>query len=153
MVDPDTSGSWRGALASGGNSDTYSTDQAGRIWVDKSVWATDDELAQAGMSDLALNDPENDFMVGISAIAYNNLKKELGMTTGHTRIFDVVQQVVYPETEIMDRFGVDVIEEGCTAVIPDKQEREQETFQYGDRSFHESRTHQEGLPDKSTKIK
>ena len=51
------------------------------------------------------------------------------------------------------RFGVDVIEEGCTAVIPDKQEREQETFQYGDRSFHESKTHQEGLPDKSTKIK
>ena len=49
---------------------------------------------------------------GISAIAYNNLKKELGMTTGHTRIFDVVQQVVYPETEIMDRFGVDVIDIG-----------------------------------------
>ena len=24
---------------------------------------------------------------GISAIAYNNLKKELGMTAGHTRIY------------------------------------------------------------------
>lgn len=49
---------------------------------------------------------------GISAIAYNNLKKELGMTTGHTRVFDVVQQVVIPEIEIMDRFGVDVIDIG-----------------------------------------
>ena len=31
---------------------------------------------------------------GISAIAYNNLKKHLGLTGGQTRIFDVVQQVV-----------------------------------------------------------
>ncbi|MBR4960524.1 MAG: methyltransferase [Clostridia bacterium] len=49
---------------------------------------------------------------GISAIAYNNLKKHLGITTGHTRIFDVVQQVVQPESEILDRFGVDVIDIG-----------------------------------------
>lgn len=49
---------------------------------------------------------------GISAIAYNGLKKHLGMETGHTRIFDVVQQVVYPEIEIMDRFGVDTIDIG-----------------------------------------
>ena len=49
---------------------------------------------------------------GISAIAYNNLKKELGMTTGHTRIYDVVQQVVQPEEDILDRFGVDVIDIG-----------------------------------------
>lgn len=69
VSDPDTSGGWRDALASGGDSDTYSTDQAGRVWVDKSVWATDNDLAQAGMDDLTLNDPENDFMVGISAIA------------------------------------------------------------------------------------
>ncbi len=49
---------------------------------------------------------------GISAIAYNRLKKHLGLETGHTRIFDVVQQVVYPEIEIMDRFGVDTIDIG-----------------------------------------
>lgn len=49
---------------------------------------------------------------GISAIAYNNLKKHLGMTGGHTRIFDVVQQVVQPEDEIIDKFGVDVIDIG-----------------------------------------
>lgn len=49
---------------------------------------------------------------GISAIAYNNLKKHLGMTDGHTRIYDVVQQVVQPEDEIIDKFGVDVIDIG-----------------------------------------
>jgi len=49
---------------------------------------------------------------GISAIAYNNLKKYLGMTGGQTRIFDVVQQVAQPEMEILDRFGVDVLDIG-----------------------------------------
>ena len=49
---------------------------------------------------------------GISAIAYNNLKNHLGMTEGHTRIFDVVQQVVQPEEEIIEKFGVDVIDIG-----------------------------------------
>lgn len=49
---------------------------------------------------------------GISAIAYNRLKKHLGMIGGHTKIYDVVQQVVYPEQEILDRFGVDVIDIG-----------------------------------------
>lgn len=49
---------------------------------------------------------------GISAIAYNNLKKYLGIKEGHTRIFDVVQQVVQPEMNILDKFGVDVLDIG-----------------------------------------
>ena len=49
---------------------------------------------------------------GISAIAYNNLKKRLGTESGHTRIYDVVQQVAQPEEEILDRFGVDVVDIG-----------------------------------------
>lgn len=49
---------------------------------------------------------------GISAIAYNNLKKHIGMEGGHTRTYDVVQQVVIPEDKIIDRFGVDVIDIG-----------------------------------------
>lgn len=57
---------------------------------------------------------------GISAIAYNRLKKHLGMTGGHTKIYDVVQQVVYPEQEILDRFGVDVIDIG--RVFNDREE-------------------------------
>lgn len=51
---------------------------------------------------------------GISAIAYNNLKKYLGITTGHNRVYDVVQQVTQPEDEIIDRFGIDVIDLGRT---------------------------------------
>ena len=49
---------------------------------------------------------------GISAIAYNSLKKHLGLTEGHTRIYDVVQQVAEPEETILDRFGADVIDIG-----------------------------------------
>lgn len=48
----------------------------------------------------------------ISAVAYNNLKKHLNMKEGHTRTYDVVQQVVIPENEILDKFGVDVIDLG-----------------------------------------
>ena len=46
----------------------------------------------------------------ISAIAYNRLKKELGLLKNGTRVYDVCQQVVLPENEILDRFGVDVID-------------------------------------------
>lgn len=49
---------------------------------------------------------------GISAIAYNNLKKHLDITNGHTRIYDVVQQVAQPEESILNRFGVDVVDVG-----------------------------------------
>ncbi|GMQ57376.1 uroporphyrinogen decarboxylase family protein [Vallitalea sediminicola] len=48
----------------------------------------------------------------ISAIAYNNLKKKLDIKKGHTRVYDVVQQVVVPEDQILDRFSVDVVDLG-----------------------------------------
>lgn len=51
---------------------------------------------------------------GISAIAYNNLKKHLNIKSGHTRVYDVVQQVAQPEIEILDRFKVDVLDIGRT---------------------------------------
>jgi uroporphyrinogen decarboxylase len=49
---------------------------------------------------------------GISAIAYYNLKTHLGITTGLTRVYDVVQQLAQPEDEIIARFGVDVLDVG-----------------------------------------
>jgi uroporphyrinogen decarboxylase len=49
---------------------------------------------------------------GISAIAYTNLKKHLGINRGHTRIYDVVQQLAQPEDEILDHFGIDVVDIG-----------------------------------------
>ncbi|MEI6167616.1 MAG: uroporphyrinogen decarboxylase family protein [bacterium] len=51
---------------------------------------------------------------GISATAYGNLKKHLGITTGNIRIYDVVQQLAQPEEGILDRFGIDVLDVGRT---------------------------------------
>jgi uroporphyrinogen decarboxylase len=58
---------------------------------------------------------------GISAIAYNRLKAHLGLCgtagagavdRGHTRVYDVVQQLAEPEAPILDRFHVDVVDLG-----------------------------------------
>lgn len=49
---------------------------------------------------------------GISAIAYARLKQYLGLNSGHTRIYDVVQQLAQPEMELIDKFGVDVLDIG-----------------------------------------
>ncbi len=49
---------------------------------------------------------------GISAVAYSHLKKHLGMPGGEVRIYDVVQQLAQPEEEILDRFGIDVMDIG-----------------------------------------
>jgi uroporphyrinogen decarboxylase len=49
---------------------------------------------------------------GVSAIAYNNLKKRLGMSEGHTRVYDVVQELAQPEGEIIERFNIDVLDIG-----------------------------------------
>ena len=51
---------------------------------------------------------------GISAIGYNNLKKHLGMDSGKTLVYDVVQQLAQPEDEILEKFQVDVIDVGRT---------------------------------------
>ena len=49
---------------------------------------------------------------GISAIAYAHLKRHLGMRQGHTRVYDVVQQLAQPEDAVLDRFGIDVLDIG-----------------------------------------
>lgn len=49
---------------------------------------------------------------GISAAAYANLKKYLGIKTGHVYIYDVVQQLAVIEPDILDLFKVDTIELG-----------------------------------------
>jgi uroporphyrinogen decarboxylase len=51
---------------------------------------------------------------GISAIAYGRLKKHLGVTGGHNRVYDVVQQLAQPEDAILDRFGIDAVDLGRT---------------------------------------
>jgi len=51
---------------------------------------------------------------GISAIAYGNLKRHLGLTQGNTFVYDVVQQLAQPEDFILDRFKIDVVDIGRT---------------------------------------
>jgi uroporphyrinogen decarboxylase len=45
----------------------------------------------------------------VQGIAYGNLKTHLGLTDGHTRVYEAVQQVVEPEWSILDLFAVDAI--------------------------------------------
>lgn len=49
---------------------------------------------------------------GISAMAYGKLKAHLGIESGHTRVYDVVQQLAQPEDVVLDRLGVDVVDVG-----------------------------------------
>jgi len=49
---------------------------------------------------------------GIATIAYNNLRKKLGITKGLAKMYDFIQQLAYPEKEIRDLFHVDVIDAG-----------------------------------------
>jgi len=49
---------------------------------------------------------------GIATIAYNKLRKKLGITKGLARMYDFVQQLAYPEKKIRDMFHVDAIDAG-----------------------------------------
>ncbi len=51
---------------------------------------------------------------GISAIAYGNLKRHLGMAGGHTRVYDVVQQLAQPEEIVLEIFRADALDIGRT---------------------------------------
>ncbi len=49
---------------------------------------------------------------GIMAIAYNKLKRALGITTGDIYVYDFIQQLAIIEPQVYERFGVDTIELG-----------------------------------------
>jgi uroporphyrinogen decarboxylase len=51
---------------------------------------------------------------GISAIAYNRLKRHLGMGGGPAQVYDVVQQLAQPEEAVLDRYHIDVVDIGRT---------------------------------------
>ena len=51
---------------------------------------------------------------GISAMAYGNFKRHLGLAGGHTRVYDVVQQLAQPEDGLLDRLRIDVVDIGRT---------------------------------------
>ena len=49
---------------------------------------------------------------GIMAIAYDKLKRHLGIESGDIYVYDFIQQLAIIEPEILDRFGVDTVELG-----------------------------------------
>ncbi|MFQ5805962.1 MAG: uroporphyrinogen decarboxylase family protein [Phycisphaerae bacterium] len=49
---------------------------------------------------------------GIQAIAYNSLKAYLSIEGGHTRVYDMVQQLAEPEDDYLERFNIDAINAG-----------------------------------------
>ena len=50
---------------------------------------------------------------GIMSIAYNNsLKEKLGLRGLNTRMYDLVQQLAYPDSKILERFQIDVVDLG-----------------------------------------
>ena len=51
---------------------------------------------------------------GISAIAYGQLTRHLGLADSKTRVYDVVQQLAQPEDAILDRFKIDAVDLGRT---------------------------------------
>lgn len=83
---------------------------------------------------------------GISAIAYGRLKQHLGLTTGQTRVYDVVQQLAQPEDVILDRYRIDVLDIGRTFNTRDEDWREVSLFD-GSKAQYPQWFHPEATPD------
>lgn len=105
IADPDSSSSWTDFLG-GENDGSYSTANAGRIWVDASVYASEEAASAAGIADGSFHDPENDFLVSISAIAQTaSIHQQDG--GGHDVVFvvsmnSVLASMVYAERPYAD---------------------------------------------------
>lgn len=66
LTDPDTSARWEEVFGSGAG--TYSTEQAGRIWADKSVYGSAEEARAAGLP-VKIDVADHGFIVGLSALS------------------------------------------------------------------------------------
>lgn len=80
ISDPDTSSSWQNLfdISSSADADNfYSTEESGRIWIDKSVYADESSAEASGIPETSMEDPTNDFLVGLSTIsASSTIQKE-----------------------------------------------------------------------------
>jgi len=57
---------------------------------------------------------------GIAAIAYHKLRKHLGLPEKAVRVYDMVQQLAIIDEDVLDLFGVDVVEMGRGFLLDDK---------------------------------
>lgn len=85
---------------------------------------------------------------GISAIAYGNLKKHLGLNGGGTFIYDVVQQLAQPEDALLDQFKIDVVDIG-RAFNTEASAWQPTTLADGQTAFYPAWFHPEPQPDGS----
>lgn len=67
---------------------------------------------------------------GVATIAYNKLRRELGITKDLARMYDFIQQLAYPEEEVLQEFNVDVIDSG-QAFLKDKKNWKEWTLNDG----------------------
>ncbi len=58
---------------------------------------------------------------GIAAIAYARLRKHLGLPERPIRVYDMVQQLAIVDEDVLDEFGVDVVEMGRGFLTEDRQ--------------------------------
>jgi len=56
---------------------------------------------------------------GISAITYHQLRKHLGLEEKPVRVYDMVQQLAIVDEDVLDLFGVDVVEMGRGFLLND----------------------------------
>lgn len=85
IADPSTAASWK-ALFAGADGTSFSTDDAGRLWVDKSVYPSVEQAVAAGVANPSMQDADLDFLVGMSAFSSSaSFRKE--QTTPHDVVF------------------------------------------------------------------
>ncbi len=80
ISDPDTSSSWQGLFdisPSTNAESSYSTEESGRIWIDKSVYVDESSAEASGIPETSMDDSANDFLVSLSTIsASSTVRKE-----------------------------------------------------------------------------
>ena len=85
VCDPATAGSWE-ELFAGADGSSFSTDDAGRLWVDKSVYPSVEQAAAAGVANPSMQNADLDFLVGMSAFSSSaSFRKE--QTAPHDVVF------------------------------------------------------------------
>lgn len=68
VADPSTAHAWK-ELFGGSDGSSFSTDDAERLWVDKSVYASEEDAAASGIVDPSMLDADLDFLVSMSAFS------------------------------------------------------------------------------------
>lgn len=85
IADPSTAASWK-ALFAGADGSSFSTDDVGRLWVDKSVYPSVEQAVAAGVANPSMQDADLDFLVGMSAFSSSaSFRKE--QTAPHDVVF------------------------------------------------------------------